>query len=97
MADERHDDPRPRQWVSGIRELRVYVGRAAGPAPAGEAVFYSRRADGPVYRWRYEEAAGRWRFARVSLSKLTLGVLSAASWDAVPPALRARLSEHYLE
>lgn len=76
-----------------MRDLRVYVRHAAG----GPLVFYSRRSDGPFYRWRYEETPGRWHFARVRPSKLTLRVLSVASWDAVPPALQDRLGEHYLE
>ena len=80
-----------------MRDLRVYVRQAVEGAPGGQAVFYSRRADGPFYRWRYEETPGRWRCARVRPSKLTLRVLSIASWDAVPTALQDRLSEHYLE
>ena len=80
-----------------MRDLRVYVRRAVREAPGGQAVFYSRRADGPFYRWRYEETPGRWRYARVRLSKMTLRVLAVASWDAVPAALQDRLGEHYLE
>jgi hypothetical protein len=80
-----------------MRELRVYVRRAGEGPPGGQAVFYSRRADGPLYRWRYEETSGRWRYSRVWLSKLALKVLSVESWSAVPSALRARLGEHYLE
>ncbi len=80
-----------------MRDLRVYVRRAVKGAPGGPSVFYSRRSDGPLYRWRYEETPGRWRYARVRLSKLTLRVLAVASWDAVPTALRDRLGEHYLE
>lgn len=80
-----------------MRDLRVYVGRAFKESPGAQAVFYSRRADGPFYLWRYEDAQGRWRYSRVRLSKLTLSVLSVACWDAVPSALRARLGEHYLE
>lgn len=80
-----------------MRELRVYVRRAVKESTSGEAVFYSRRADGPLYRWRYEETPGRWRYSRVRLSKLTLRVLAVACWDAVPTALQARLGEHYLE
>lgn len=75
-----------------MRDLHVYM----APASAG-TTFYSRRADGPYYRWRYEEAAGRWRFSRVSLSKFTLRVLCAARWGAVPVELQALLGEHYLE
>ena len=80
-----------------MRELRVYIRQAGKGALCGQAVFYSRRADGPFYRWRYEETLGRWRFARVRPSKLTLRVLAIASWDVVPPALQDRLGEHYLE
>ena len=80
-----------------MRDLRVYVRQAVRGTPAGQAVFYSRRADGPLYRWRYEETPGHWRYARVRLTKLTLRVLSVASWDAVPAALQDRLGEHYLE
>ena len=80
-----------------MRDLRVYVRRVVKEAPAVPPVFYSRRADGPLYRWRYEEAPERWHYSRVRLSKLTLSVLSIMSWEAVPPALRDRLGEHYLE
>lgn len=80
-----------------MRELRVYIRRAVKEAPGGQAVFYSRRADGPFYRWRYEETPGRWHYSRVRLSKLTLRVLSVADWEAIPTTLQARLDEHYLE
>lgn len=80
-----------------MRDLRVYVRLVTGEPSGGREVFYSRRADGPFYRWRYEETPGRWRYARVRLSKLKLRVLSVACWDAVPAALQDRLGEHYLE
>ena len=80
-----------------MRELRIYITGAVKGASGGQSVFYSRRADGPFYRWRYEETPGRWRYARVSLSKFTLRVLSLANWDAVPSALQSQLGDHYLE
>jgi hypothetical protein len=80
-----------------MKELRVYVSPAAAGALGGQAVFYSRRADGPYYRWLYEERRGRWRFSRVHLSKLSLRVLCVANWNAVPAALQTRIGEHYLE
>lgn len=80
-----------------MRDLRVYVRYVVKGVAGGPAVFYSRRADGPVYRWRYEEAPGRWRYSRVHLSKFTLRVLSLTSWDAVPAALQNQLGEHYPE
>lgn len=78
-----------------MRDLRVYVEHYG--AFAHDATFYSRRGDGPYYRWLYAETPGLWRFSRVHLSKLTLRVLSIADWDAVPAALQDRLGEHYLE
>jgi hypothetical protein len=77
--------------------LRVYISNGGAEARADQKVFYSRRADGPFYRWRYEEPHGLWRFSRVHLSRLTLRVLSVANWQAVPAALQTRLGEHYME
>jgi hypothetical protein len=78
-----------------MRDLRVYVDTPG--AGRGGASFYTRRADGPYYRWLYEERDSRWQFTRVSLPKMTLRVLRIANWDALPSALRARLGEHYLD
>jgi hypothetical protein len=80
-----------------MRDLRVYVGRPIVETLDGQTVFYSRRADGPVYRWRYEPVPGHWSYSRVSLANLTLSVFSVASWAVVPSALQSRLSEHYAE
>jgi hypothetical protein len=80
-----------------MRDLRVYVD-PLGPGARGEATaFYSRRADGPYYRWLYAEGAGRWRCSRIKPDRLMLRVLCVAPWDAVPTTLRERLGEHYLE
>jgi hypothetical protein len=80
-----------------MRDLHVYVD-SVGPEACGEqTAFYSRRADGPYYRWLDAEGAGRWRYSRVKLDKLTLRVLCVARWDDVPTTLRKRLGEHYLE
>lgn len=77
-----------------MRDLHVYV----EPASRGECgTFYSRRADGPYYRWLYAEGSGRWRYSRVRLDRLSLRVLRLAPWDALPLTLRSRLGEHYLE
>ena len=80
-----------------MRDLRVYTNPAGAQALGGQTVFYSRRADGPYYRWLYEDAPGRWRFSRVRLSKLNQSVLCVASWNAIPAELQARIGEHYLE
>jgi hypothetical protein len=80
-----------------MRDLRVYV-NPLGPGGRSQGeTFYSQRADGPYYRWVCAEGSGRWRYSRVSLDRLELNVLCVARWEAVPPALRDRLGEHYLE
>ncbi len=77
--------------------LRVYI-KPNGAEPAGsQKVFYSRRGNGPFYRWRYEEKAGQWRVSRVIAADFAPQSLSMASWKAVPAALQTRLGEHYLE
>ena len=80
-----------------MRDLRVYVEPVRPGARMEAKAFYSRRADGPYYRWLYAEGVGHWHYSRVSLDRLTQRVLCVAPWDAVPTALRARLGEHYLE
>jgi len=80
--------------------LRVYINQVSPEAATpvnGQRVFYTRREDGPFYRWRYDEGPGQWIFSRVHSSDMIPKALSIASWTAVPTALRARLSEHYLE
>lgn len=80
-----------------MRDLRVYVDPAARGARDVLRAFYSRRGDGPYYRWLCAEGSGHWRYSRVSLDRLELSVLCVAPWDAVPATLRERLGEHYLE
>ena len=80
-----------------MRDLHVYIEPLSHGARGGQAAFYSRRADGPFYRWLYAEGAGRWHYSRVSLDRTALRVLCVARWEAVPTALRKRLGEHYLE
>lgn len=77
--------------------LRVYINRV-GTKPCGDVeVFYSRRAAGPFYYWRYEGGVRRWRGYRVHLSDSAVKALCKASWQAVPGELQARMVEHYLE
>lgn len=77
--------------------LRVYI-KPNGAAPRdGQEVFYSRRGNGPYYRWLYEEKAAQWRVARVIAADFTPQSLAMASWKVVPAALQTRLGEHYLD
>jgi hypothetical protein len=78
--------------------LRVYVNPLVmGEEPCGHAMFYTRRADGPYYCWFYEELTGRWQVGRVHLPDSNLRVLRTTSWRAVPPELKAKMTDHYLE
>jgi hypothetical protein len=65
--------------------------------PESVQVFYSRRSDGPYYRWSYEQKQQQWRCARVHASDLPAGHLSASSWKNIPPALQGSVVDHYLE
>jgi hypothetical protein len=80
-----------------MRDLHVYVEQADSGARVERTAFYSRRADGPFYRWLYAEGPGRWRYSRVHLDRPRLRLLCVAPWDCLPTALRNRLGEHYLE
>jgi hypothetical protein len=71
----------------GIVEEDVTVGR----------VFYSRRGNGPIYRWLYEEKAAHWRPLRMNTSDFNSHKLSNASWKSVPETLQAQLGRHYLD
>jgi hypothetical protein len=77
--------------------LRVYINPVEADALKEKRVFYSRRADGPFYCWRYEEEPGQWRSSRVRPSDWLLKDICMASWKIVPTALQTRIGEHYLE
>lgn len=69
-------------------------------APIGAAIdqnFYSRRAGGPYYRWRYEKVRLRWQWSRMGARELEKAELVAAHWNAVPVELKLSLNEHYQE
>jgi hypothetical protein len=80
-----------------LKELRVYINPAGADALAKHGVFYSRRADGPYYRWLFEEGQAQWCCSRVHLPNLTLKTLRIAHWQTVPDALRETLIEYYAE
>ena len=60
-------------------------------------VFYSRRGNGPIYRWLYEESRAHWRALRMNTSDFDTHKLSNASWKTVPKTLQAQLGAHYLD
>ncbi len=74
--------------------LRVYI-NPENSLPGEQGTFYSRRADGPYYCWRYE--AGQWSGSRVHPHDPVAKALSMARWKAVPASLQTKLDEHYME
>lgn len=79
-----------------VNGVRIYTEANAMVTPT-DGVFYSRRGDGPYYRWLYEANTSRWRVARVIDAAFIRQTLSLATWKNVPVALQTRLGEHYLE
>lgn len=87
--------------------LRIYVNTPSPSQPsdidAGSdntsagSVFYSRRGNGPIYRWLYEEKRSNWRALRMNTSDFDSHKLSNASWKTVPESLQAQLGAHYLD
>jgi hypothetical protein len=84
--------------------LRVYI-NSAGPSDFGidegetrdTRVFYSRRGNGPIYRWLYEEERAKWRALRMQTSDFNIHKLCNASWKSVPENLQVQLGFHYLD
>lgn len=90
-------DAAPLSGQTKVNGVRIYTEPTSVAATPGDNVFYSRRGEGPYYRWLYEEKVGKWRVARVVDANFTRQSLSLATWKTVPVALQTRLGEHYLE
>ena len=73
--------------------LRVYVNTVGADTFTTHGVFYSRRENGPFYRWHYEAEGERWRGSRVHLETTPKSFRKAR--ERVPPTLQTRLLEHY--
>ncbi len=76
----------------GMNGLRVYIDGDGDETRRTRSVFYSRREDGPYYRWVYDDAIRQWRVGRVMKSAKTL---SAAAWKTLPVTLQRSIVEHY--
>ena len=79
-----------------MKDLRVYLSKRANPQGGG-LIFYSQRAGGPCYRWRYEELRGEWLCSRMHAGDLTLTELVSAPWKDIPVLLKSTLDQHYVE
>ena len=77
--------------------LRMFIIEGRATTAGGFQVFYSRRSNGPYYRWWYEHEQQQWRFARVHAEEVPSMTLCASSWKDIPLALQGSLVEHYVE
>jgi hypothetical protein len=85
------------QTMSSMNGLRVFIHPASAGIYTDASTFYSRRGNGPIYRWLYEEKVGHWRSLRINSSELTSRDLCNANWKLVPEKLQAQLGAHYLD
>jgi hypothetical protein len=77
--------------------LRVYTHETIAEPISGHLVFYSRREDGPYYRWVFDDALSEWRVGRVLNSGIAAKDLTLATWKKLPVALQRSMVEHYQE
>jgi hypothetical protein len=75
--------------------LRVYINGETAEIRCGRPVFYSRREDGPHYRWSYDDDTRHWRVDRVLKSGVSPRMLSPKAWKDVPAGLQKSIVEHY--
>jgi hypothetical protein len=80
-----------------LNGLQMFIPDATVAPSTGSQVFYSRRSEGPYYRWSYEHTLQQWRCVRVPTDQLPYLALSASRWKNVPRALQRSLDEHYVE
>ena len=85
-----------RVFVDSTSEAETSPGIEVDDSVASR-VFYSRRGNGPIYRWLYEEGRSHWRALRMNTSDFDTHKLSNASWKTVPETLQAQLGAHYLD
>lgn len=77
--------------------LRIFILEGLVAPAEGQPVFYSRRSDGPYYRWSYEQTGEQWRSVRVQSAELPHLTFSIWPWKNVPRSLQRSLGEHYVE
>lgn len=75
--------------------LRVYINDHTAETRGGCPVFYSRREDGPYYRWSFDDSVSEWQVGRVLRSGASPKVLAPATWKTIPDRLQRSIVEHY--
>ena len=74
--------------------LRVYIDQIA-ETRGGYPVFYSRREDGPFYRWSFDDSSFEWQVGRVLRSGASSKMLATATWKTIPARLQHSIVAHY--
>lgn len=74
--------------------LRIFTNRSVSESHDGCAVFYSRRNDGPFYRWSYFENRDEWQAGRVG-SLISRNELLARTWKTIPEPLQRSIIDYY--
>ena len=80
-----------------MQGVRIYFDLKRTEPQGRSLIFYSQRAGGPYYRWRYEELRGGWLCSRLHVGDLILTELVPAPWKTIPVALKTTLEQHYVE
>jgi len=75
--------------------LRVYINGGTVETHGGCEVFYSRREDGPYYRWSYDDGLSEWQVGRVLRSGVSAKTFAPATWKKIPAGLQRCIAEHY--
>ena len=75
--------------------LRVYINGEAVETAGGCTVFYSRRKDGPYYRWSYDNDLSAWHAGRLLSSGISPKALTTTTWKGIPVRLQRSIVEHY--
>src|SRR2546426_12156038 len=76
--------------------LRIYINRTE-PEATDDRIFYSRRSDGPYYRWRFEGRLEQWRSARMHSEDVSPHERCISNWQNVPSALQRSLIDQHVE
>jgi hypothetical protein len=80
-----------------MKGIKVYFHLKRVGSQGGSLIFYSQRAGGPYYRWRYEELRGEWLSSRMHAGDLSMTELVSAPWKEIPATLKSSLNLHYVE
>jgi len=86
-----------KQETAVVNGLHMFIVDSGTKMTYSVPVFYSRRYNGPYYRWSYEQKLQGWRSVRVQAAELPHLILSVSPWKDVPGSLRNSLRAHYVE